>query len=326
MTKQKKKVGRWQVNFKGLWLPAEIFNDDRLSPTEIILVMLIHSYDSSDKPEGKACYITNPEFADTLNVATRTVRNAINRLCDLKYIRSEVDKPAGNVRYLYSQMVVDMKGKKKQLPTAKNAIGSKEKSAQGLGQKSLDPTAKNAIGLYKEDNTDNTGGDNTPTPEEISNKSYLMARGNCRGLPEPFFEFFETHVLGRWNKYEVTTAILKDWHDVVYIKNDTPDIVEAIRKHKAEHKGWQPKWDQIVKLVRATVNEKKKNEQRKQIAKQEQVEQKSIEQMNREIAENDPEKFVKMFNMDFGRAQRKQNQYLQELFEQAEKALEQLVT
>lgn len=309
-----------------MWLPRQIFNDDRLSPTEIVLAMLVYSYDNS--PEGEPCYITTPEFATALNVSIRTIRSAVNHLCDLGYMRNEVDKPGGNIRHLYSLMVVDMKGRKKQTPPAEIAGGGTEEIAGGLRQKKQDPAAKIAGGLYIEDNTYNTGGDNTAPPEEISNISYLKARENSRERPEPFFEFFETQVLGRWNKYEITTAILDDWHDVVYIKNDTPDIIEALRRHKAEHKGWQPKWDQVVKLVRAVTNEKtnekKKNEQRKQIARQDQAEQKSAEQTYCELAENEPEKFIEMFDTEFGQAQRRKNPDLQELFEQAEKRLEQV--
>lgn len=89
-------------SFKGVWIPKEIYLDDKLSWTEKILFIEI---DSLDK-EGQ-CFCSNEYFASFLGVKERAVSGMISKLKNLGYIRQESFDGRkrflrSNARYCYS--------------------------------------------------------------------------------------------------------------------------------------------------------------------------------------------------------------------------------
>jgi len=91
--------------------------------------------------------------------------------------------------------------------------------------------------------------DKYPTPEILAHEKYGQAKTRCQDLPREFFAWFEREILGRWDKYSITPAILKDWHDCLWVKYKPEFVKEAVQTHRSESANWSPKFAEIVKLA-----------------------------------------------------------------------------
>jgi len=70
-------------DFKGVWIPKEIFLDERLSATEKILLVEIDSLDN-----GKdGCWASNDHFTQLCQCSERTISRAITKLKNLGFIK-----------------------------------------------------------------------------------------------------------------------------------------------------------------------------------------------------------------------------------------------
>ena len=69
-------------DFKGVWIPKEVWLDDRLSAVEKIILVEIDSLDSTER----GCWASNQHIAKFCQVSERTVSSAISKLKDLGYI------------------------------------------------------------------------------------------------------------------------------------------------------------------------------------------------------------------------------------------------
>ena len=69
-------------DFKGVWIPKEVWLDDRLSAVEKIILVEIDSLDSTERE----CWASNQHIAKFCQVSERTVSSAISKLKDLGYI------------------------------------------------------------------------------------------------------------------------------------------------------------------------------------------------------------------------------------------------
>lgn len=86
-------------DFKGIWIPKEVWLDNRLNTIDKIILLEIDSLDISD--EG--CYASNKYLSDFCQCTEWTISNSINKLIKLNYI--EVVKFDGRKRYLKSRLV-----------------------------------------------------------------------------------------------------------------------------------------------------------------------------------------------------------------------------
>lgn len=71
--------------FKGIWIPKEIWLDERLNPLEKVILFEV---DSLDRGED-GCYASNEYIAKFCSCSTWKVSTAISKLIDLGYIRLE---------------------------------------------------------------------------------------------------------------------------------------------------------------------------------------------------------------------------------------------
>lgn len=71
-------------DFKGVWIPKEIYLDDNLNWTEKILLIEIDSLDNEN-----GCYASNEYFADFLSKSKVYISNCISKLKKDGYIRQE---------------------------------------------------------------------------------------------------------------------------------------------------------------------------------------------------------------------------------------------
>lgn len=97
-------------NFKGIWVPKEIYLDERLNWTEKILLIEIYSLDNE-----KGCFASNPYFADFIGVSETSISLAIKKLKKLELVyqesfdgRTRILKAAINPAY--SQTLTKLKG------------------------------------------------------------------------------------------------------------------------------------------------------------------------------------------------------------------------
>lgn len=68
-------------DFKGVWIPKEIWLSEKLSIMEKVLFVEIHSLDNED-----GCYASNRFFADFFRVSERQIRTYIGTLKDKGFI------------------------------------------------------------------------------------------------------------------------------------------------------------------------------------------------------------------------------------------------
>ena len=84
--------------FKGIWIPAEVWLDERLNPLEKVILMEIDSLDCGDK----GCYASNEYIAGFCQCSESKVAHAVTRLVELGYIsRKSFD---GRQRILQSRL------------------------------------------------------------------------------------------------------------------------------------------------------------------------------------------------------------------------------
>lgn len=80
-------------DFKGIWIPKEIWLCSELTVHEKLLLVEIDSLDND-----KGCYANNAYFAEFFNLSQRRVSELISSLSEKKYISVKVDKKKGNKR------------------------------------------------------------------------------------------------------------------------------------------------------------------------------------------------------------------------------------
>ena len=82
-------------DFKGIWIPAEIWLDKDLNWIEKILLREIDSL-SGEKP----CWATNKYFAEFFGLSERSISRYINNLKDKKKIKIKDQTKTGGQRFL----------------------------------------------------------------------------------------------------------------------------------------------------------------------------------------------------------------------------------
>lgn len=86
-------------DFKGIWIPKDIWLDERLNTNDKIILMEIDSLDSSDD----GCFASNEYLSNFCKCTEWTVSTSINKLVKLGYL--EVVKFDGRKRYIKSRVV-----------------------------------------------------------------------------------------------------------------------------------------------------------------------------------------------------------------------------
>lgn len=68
-------MGQYERDFKGVWIPREIWLSRELSLMEKVLFVEIHSLDNE-----RGCYASNRYFAEFFGISERQIRNVIGVL------------------------------------------------------------------------------------------------------------------------------------------------------------------------------------------------------------------------------------------------------
>lgn len=101
-------------DFKGVWIPREVWLDERLSALDKIILTEIDSLDGE-----RGCYASNKRLADFCQCSESKISKSISRLIDLNYIY--VESFDGRKRVLRSRLT------KKDNQTSKKCEADKQK-------------------------------------------------------------------------------------------------------------------------------------------------------------------------------------------------------
>lgn len=69
-------------DFKGIWIPKELWFLEGLTPVEKLLLVEIDSLDNKEH-----CHASNTYFSEFLGVSEKTISRAIKKLIDLGYVK-----------------------------------------------------------------------------------------------------------------------------------------------------------------------------------------------------------------------------------------------
>jgi len=126
---------KMQRDFKGIWVPKEIWLDDDLSILEKCLLVEIDSLDMGENH----CWASNAYFADFFKISETSISNHIKKLKELGYIKQVGFN--GRFRLLKSSIKEKLKGDLKKTSkqtsenckhnnTINNKVNNKEKSPE----------------------------------------------------------------------------------------------------------------------------------------------------------------------------------------------------
>lgn len=125
-------------NFKGVWIPAEIWLDDRLTMLEKGIFIEINTLDMSEK----GCYASNRHIAEFCCCSERKVSETVSKLAELGYIRRQAFD--GRQRKLKSNLQSSMEERAGQ--TGKNCGAEAQNLQESNTDKNTDRnTDKNKI-------------------------------------------------------------------------------------------------------------------------------------------------------------------------------------
>lgn len=85
--------------FKGIWVPAEIWEDTNLTWNEKVVLMEIDSFTAA----GKNCFISDEYIGNLVGVSERTGRRILSKLIELGYVKKT--RFDGRVRYIESTIM-----------------------------------------------------------------------------------------------------------------------------------------------------------------------------------------------------------------------------
>ncbi|MBR4656568.1 MAG: helix-turn-helix domain-containing protein [Oscillospiraceae bacterium] len=174
-------------DFKGIWIPREVWLDDRLGALDKVILAEVDSLDTG--PDG--CFATNEHLAEFCGCTTRTVTSAIAKLIECGYL--EVVAFTGRARKLRSLLT-------KPFP------GSIENFSMQSG-KNFQADTKNFPGsTIKRKINSNTNRFIPPSIQEVS--EYCRERGNSVD-PERFIDFYSA------KGWKIGKNTMTDWKAAV---------------------------------------------------------------------------------------------------------------
>jgi len=187
-------------NFKGVWIPAEVWLDERLTMLEKVIFIEINGLDSSER----GCFASNRHIAEFCQCSERKVSETVAKLTEMGYIRWQAFD--GRQRELKSNYL--------------HLQDCLEESAEQTGENCEADTQN-----QRESNTDNNTDSNTdkkredklscrlvfvpPVFEEV--KNYCEERDN--GIdPQQFIDFYTSNgwMIGK-NKMQDWKASVRVW-------------------------------------------------------------------------------------------------------------------
>lgn len=191
--------------FKGIWIPKEIWLCKNLSFQEKIILVEIDSYD-----DGKiGCYASNKHFVSNFGMTASRVSQIIQSLQEKQYIKINYEYNGKEIqrRYLHINRppYPDRGMLKNDIPMLKNEIVVCQFDKQGYVKKLKD----NNTYINNTINNKKVGNFKKPTIEEI--QQYIDERKNGINA-NAFYDFYESKdwMIGK-NKMKDWKACVRTW-------------------------------------------------------------------------------------------------------------------
>ena len=225
-------------DFKGVWIPAEIWFDKDLNITEKVLLVEIDSLDNE-----KGCFATNKYFASFLNKSKSYISRCISKLKENGYIYEEDFD--GRKRVLKSCINIYAKADLNNIrsQTCTKPQGSFEQGGKGGNSENADDASDNKEKkssnntlINLNNNTSNKKEDSPNCPHKKIKKLY---NDICTSLPSirKMSEQRKKHVGARW-KEEEDIEVFKE----VFEKAENSSFLTG-----NNNRNWTADFDWIVK-------------------------------------------------------------------------------
>ena len=175
--------------FKGIWIPAEIWETKELSWNEKVVLLEIDSFTAS----GRDCFISDEYIGNLVGVNERTARRILSKLISLGYVKKT--RFDGRKRYIESTLT-------------DHIVRADRTNLSGQGGQEC-PNTNNHITntnllLKKEEYKEERF--RKPSLEEVS--EYCLERRN--GIdPQAFIDFYES------KGWKVGNTPMKDWRAAI---------------------------------------------------------------------------------------------------------------
>lgn len=188
-----------QRDFKGIWIQAEIWLDDRLSAIDKIVLMEIDSLDRSED----GCFASNQSLAEFCKCSERKVSDSISKLTNLGYIR--ISGFDGRIRHIKSNVKTDSQ-------KMRDRVAKSARQTSKICEADTQKMRISNITINNNDNNNDYGiGQKRkrfvrPTLDEV--KEYCIERKNNVD-PQKFFDHYEA------NGWKVGKNSMKDWKAAV---------------------------------------------------------------------------------------------------------------
>ena len=179
---------KMERQFKGVWIPAEIWLDARLTLVEKALYAEIDSFSGNGKTFHKANETIQLEYG----VSRPTISKAIKKLTDLGFIEAAFD---GRTRHLTVQA-----DRKIFTGSRKNSFGQKEKNLRAEGKNSTSTNTDKRT----TDNTSKKRGTRLPSLEEVLEAFKEVGAEESEAMA--FFDYYEAN---GWTQGR--NKPIKDW-------------------------------------------------------------------------------------------------------------------
>jgi hypothetical protein len=218
--KGESEMAQTERDFKGVWIPKEVWLDERLSALDKVILVDIDSLCS----EERGCYASNKHIADFCQCSERKVTDAISKLVELGYL--SIESFDGRVRAIKSNLTVTLKQtSNKSKASTQNNQGSIAESAW-RNSKICEADSQNLRQSNKDSNKDsNSISPHTPLASEYRDEDTQHLKSRVHKQDPKRMELFERF----WKTYPKKVSkgqALKTWEKL----NPGEDLVEKIIK------------------------------------------------------------------------------------------------
>ena len=201
-------------DFKGVWIPKEIWLNENLTWSEKLMFIEINSLDNGKN----RCFASNDYFSKFFNLSVHRISNIINALIQKKYVLSKMEKTKTGNRRILRISKLAAKGK------VKGGVDQKVKG--GVDQK---------VKTYKSNNKETNNkvsGSNEPS---LPHSGLQKKEGFIQ--PKHFEEF--------WNLYPKTPNPTKAKSKIIWNK------ICKLPKQTEQTK--RPKWKKLQKIIKQQI-------------------------------------------------------------------------
>jgi hypothetical protein len=245
-------------DFKGIWIPANIWLDKNLKIIEKVMLVEINSLDNKD-----GCYANNYYFAEFFDLSKNRVSEILKTLEEKKYIA--VDRTGKRVIKINKEKLYGVRDSDSRV---RDSEGGFEISTKGFGKSKHNNTNNNTINNINNNNTveklfDLKKDKDKNNKEKESKSPY--ERGFYSKLVEAWNEIFEKpHIRMTNNRKKHINArsnilpTLNDWEQYFLMIKSDLFLVNSLKGNNPKWKGcnfdWFVKEGNMVKTIERMEN------------------------------------------------------------------------